>query len=73
MAYLTACYGVITDGEFTLHHVDYDPTAWLDALNRITPLEQFVGFREWFRQQQLTGFGIGVVAPWTDFAARGYR
>ena len=69
---VTACYGLITDGIFTHHHVDYDADLWLSCVDRINPLKKFVEFRERFKQQAVTGFANGAIEPWTGYAKRGY-
>ena len=71
--HVTACYGLLTDGVFTNHHVDYDPAPWVTALDRIQPLNAFDSFRGWFRHQLLTGFAHGKEEPWVGFAEQGYR
>ena len=69
---LHACYGVFIDGVYSPRHVIYDPTPWLDALDKITPLKDFPDFHNWLREGLLKGYGIGEKEPWTGFAAEGY-
>lgn len=71
--HVIACYGLLEDGEFTHHHVPYDPTPWLDAWDGVTTLDQFTEWRESFKQQTLTGFSLGATEPWLRYASRGYR
>ncbi len=68
-----ACYGLLEDGEFTCHHVRYDPTPLLDAWDRVSTLDRFTEFRESFKHQSLTGFSLGATEPWLSYASRGYR
>lgn len=70
---LLACYGVIEDGRFEHRHVGYDPSPWLAAMDRVRTLDAFPDFRAWLKEGLLTGYGIGKQAPWTKFAAAGYR
>jgi protein phosphatase len=69
---LLACYGVFQDGEFEHRQVEYDPTPWLEAVDRIETLDEFPDFREWLKNGLLTGYGIGENEPWTRYAAEGY-
>ena len=62
---LHACYGVFIDGVYSPRHVIYDPTPWLDALDKITPLKDFPDFHNWLREGLLKGYGIGEKEPWT--------
>lgn len=71
--HVVACYGLITDGEFTHQHVRYDPQPWLDAVDRVKPLNNHSEFKDWFKQQCVTGFANGAVDPWLRFANEGYR
>lgn len=71
--HVVACYGILEEGDFTHHHVAYDPTPWLDAWDRITTLDRFTDLRESFRQQTLTGFSLGATEPWLSYANRGFR
>lgn len=70
--HVAACYGLLEDGNFTHHHVAYDPTPWLDAWDRISSLRSFPKLLESFKQQTLTGYSLGEVEPWVGFARRGY-
>ena len=70
---LHACYGVFEDGLYTPKQVDYDPRPWLAALDRIDVLSQFPDFKQWLADGLTTGFGIGERAPWTTFAAQGFK
>jgi len=67
-----ACYGVFEDGDFHHCQAEYDPAPWLEAMDRITPLDEFPKFREWLKQALLTGYGIGETEPWTRFGREGY-
>jgi putative phosphoesterase len=67
-----ACYGLIEDGAFRHCQAEYDPGPWLEAVDRIAPLDEFPDFREWLKHGLLTGNGIGETEPWTRFAAEGY-
>jgi putative phosphoesterase len=67
-----ACYGLIEDGVFRHCQAEYDPGPWLEAINQITPLDEFPDFREWLKQGLLSGYGIGENEPWTRYAAEGY-
>jgi protein phosphatase len=67
-----ACYGLIEDGAFRHCQAEYDPGPWLEAVDRIAPLDEFPKFREWLKQGLLSGYGIGETEPWTRFAAEGY-
>lgn len=69
---MTACYGLFVDGEFRHHHVGYDPGPWLEAMDRIAPLDSFPDFRENFKQGLLQGYAVGKADPWTRFAEEGY-
>ncbi|MYD43028.1 MAG: metallophosphoesterase family protein [Gammaproteobacteria bacterium] len=71
--HVTACYGLLEDHDFTFHHVNYDPTPWLQALDQIPALDAHESFRGWFRQQMITGFAAGENEPWLTYAAQGYR
>ena len=71
--HVTACYGFLIDGEFSHHHFDYDPTPWLEALERVKPLDNHPEFKEWFKTGFLTGFANGERDPWITLAAQGYR
>lgn len=68
-----ACYGLLEDGEFTHHHVAYDPTPCLTAWDRIPSLRPFPELLESFKQQTLTGYSLGAVEPWVGFARSGYQ
>jgi putative phosphoesterase len=67
-----ALYGLIEDGVFRHCQADYDPGPWLEALDRIAPLDEFPDFREWLKQGLQNGYGIGENEPWTRYAAEGY-
>ena len=67
-----ALYGLIEDGEFRHCQVEYDPGPWLEAMDRVTPLDEYPDFREWLKQGLLSGYGIGENEPWTRYAAEGY-
>ena len=67
-----ACYGVFIDGVFEHRQVPFDPAPWLDAMDRVTPLDAYPDFREWLKNGLLTGYGIGETEPWTRLAAEGY-
>jgi putative phosphoesterase len=67
-----ACYGLIEDGVFRHSQAEYDPGLWLEAMDRIKPLDEFPDFREWLKQGLLSGYGIGENEPWTRYAAEGY-
>jgi putative phosphoesterase len=67
-----ACYGLIEDGAFRHCQAEYDPGPWLEAMDRIAPLDEFPEFREWLKKGLLSGYGIGETEPWTRFAAEGY-
>jgi predicted phosphodiesterase len=67
-----ACYGVIEDGVFRHCQAEYEPGPWLEAVDRLSPLDQFPEFREWLKQGLLRGYGIGEREPWTRFAKEGY-
>ena len=71
--HVLACYGLLTDGNFTHHHVAYDPTPCLNAWDRIPSLRRFPTLLEYFKQQTLSGYSLGAVEPWVGFARRGYR
>lgn len=71
--HVTACYGLLVDDRFTFKHVDYDPSPWLDAMDNVTGLNGFEEFREWFKNQTLTGFAAGEREPWLSYAKRGFR
>lgn len=68
-----ACYGLLTDGEFTHHSVDYDLRPWLEAVDRIVPLNELLSFRASIKQQLTSGFVAGRVDPWLSLAKAGYR
>ena len=67
-----ACYGILEEGVFQHRQVEYDPSPWLEAVDRIDPLKRYPEFRDWFKNSLLSGFGIGLVEPWTSFAKQGY-
>jgi len=67
-----ACYGIFEDGEFQHHHVDYDPSPWLEAVEGIAELDPFPDFREWLKKGFIDGYGIGENEPWTRYAREGY-
>lgn len=69
---LLACYGLLEDGVYRPGQVEYDPTPWLEAMDRIETLDPFSDFREWIKQGLLSGYGIGEQEPWTRFAQEGY-
>ncbi len=67
-----ACYGLFEEGAFRHCQVEYDPAPWLEAMDRIPPLDEFPKFREWLKQGLLRGYGAGEEEPWTRFAQEGY-
>lgn len=67
-----ACYGLFEDGVFRHCQVEYDPAPWLEAMDRIAPLDEFPDFREWLKQGLLQGYGVGETEPWIRFAREGY-
>lgn len=67
-----ACYGLFEDGVFRHCQVAYDQTPWLEAMDRVSTLDEFPDFREWLKQGLIRGYGIGEVEPWTRFAQEGY-
>ena len=67
-----ACYGLIEDGAFRFCQADYDPGPWLEAVDRIEPLDEFPDFRDWLKEGFVAGYGLGETEPWTRFAAEGY-
>ncbi len=67
-----ACYGLFEDGVFRHRQADYDPRPWLEAVDRIAPLDEFPDFRELLKQGLLRGYGIGENEPWTRYAREGY-
>ncbi len=67
-----ACYGVFENGKFRHCQTVYDQQPWLDAMDRISSLNEFPDFREWLKQGLITGYGIGQSDPWIRFAAQGY-
>ena len=67
-----ACYGVFENGKFRHCQTEYDQQPWLDAMDRISSLNEFPDFREWLKQGLITGYGIGQSDPWIRFAAQGY-
>ncbi len=69
---VAACYGLLVDGNYTAHHVRYDPTPWQDAVDRIPALQEHSEFGAWFKQQTLTGFANGAVEPWLSYGKLGY-
>lgn len=69
---LHACYGVFEGGQYSPRQVTYDPTSWLDALNRIDALDPHPKFRQWLRDGLLSGYGVGEKEPWTRYAAEGF-
>ncbi len=69
---LLACYGLFENGVFRHCQVEYDPAPWLEAVDRIAPLDPYPEFREWLKQGFLSGYGIGKTEPWTRFAREGY-
>ena len=71
--HVCACYGLLIDGTFTAQSVSYDPTPWLDACDRIDDLGPHKAWREWFKQQVLTGYAAGAIEPWLSFNQQGYR
>ena len=70
---VVACYGLLTDGEYTHHHVAYDLEPWLDAIDQLDCLESYESFRQFFKDSMLSGFGAGKRQPWEGLASRGYR
>ena len=70
--HVVACFGLLTDGQFAHHHVKYDPTPWLHALDHLTCLKQHESFKMWFKSSFLSGFSIGEQEPWTTLASKGY-
>lgn len=67
-----ACYGMIEKNQFKHRQVAYDPDPWIDALHSVQPLNEFPGFRAWFQESLLSGFGIGKADPWIRLAREGY-
>jgi len=67
-----ACYGLIEDGVFRHRQAEYDPGPWLQALDRVAPLDDFPEFRGWLRDGFLRGYGLGEREPWTRYGAEGY-
>ena len=67
-----ACYGLFEDGEFRHCHTEYDPAPWLEAFDRIGPLDEFPEFRTWLRDGFINGYGVGENEPWTRYAKEGY-
>ena len=45
-----ACYGVFENGKFRHCQTEYDQQPWLDAMDRISSLNEFPDFREWLKQ-----------------------
>ena len=70
--HLLACYGVFEDGVFHHRQVGFDPDPWIEAVDRITPLDDHPDFREWLKQGLLSGYGVGEREPWTGYARQGY-
>ncbi len=71
--YQYACYGVFEDGEYRHCHVEFDPTSWLEAVDRIDSLDPHPDFRDWLKEGMIKGFGVGENEPWTRYAKEGYR
>lgn len=67
-----ACYSLIEDGVHRHCQLEYNPTPWLEALDRISPLEEFPEFRAWLKEGFVSGYGIGESEPWTRYAREGY-
>lgn len=67
-----ACYGLFEDGVYRHCQAEYDPTPWLDAVDKIAPLDAFPEFREWLKEGFLHGYGIGEKEPWIRFSQEGY-
>jgi predicted phosphodiesterase len=70
--HVLACYGVFSDGVYEPRQVGFDPEPWLEAVERIRPLDAFPDFRHWLKEGLLSGYGIGRQEPWTTLAAIGY-
>ena len=71
--HVVACYGLLTDGVYTQHYVEYDPKPWLKAVDQIEPLSKFESFRDWFKQGTSSGFTAGKKEPWLRLAKLGFR
>ncbi|RZO77343.1 MAG: metallophosphoesterase [OM182 bacterium] len=67
-----ACYGLIEDGIFRHCQISYDNQGWLDAIDRIPPLQEFPDFLQRQKDGMITGFGIGEHEPWARFSQEGY-
>jgi protein phosphatase len=70
---LHACYGVFEGGRYSPRQVTYDPTRWLEAIDRIDALTSHPTFRQWLKDGLLNGYGIGEREPWTRYAAEGFN
>ena len=71
--HVVACYGILSDGKFEHRHVEYDPTPFIQALDRVPSMKHHSDFLEWLKMTILSGFGVGKQEPWTKFADEGYR
>ena len=69
---VVACYGLLIDGVFTHHHIEYDIQPWVTAVDRIKPLNHYKTFRDSFIQQTVSGYSAGAVEPWLDLNSRVY-
>ena len=69
---VVACYGLLTDGVFSHHHVDYDVAPVIEAIDRIQPLRKFEVFKEALKLQIRTGFSAGKIDPWLTLGKRGF-
>jgi protein phosphatase len=67
-----ACYGLFEDGAFRHCQVAYDQTPWLEAMDRVSSLDEHPDFRQWLKDCLTQGYGIGENEPWTRYAAEGY-
>ena len=67
-----ACYGLFEDGAFRHCQAEYDPASWLEAMDRIAPLDTFREFRDQLKENFIRGYGIGETEPWTRYAQEGY-
>lgn len=69
---LHACYGVLEGGLYSPRKVTYDPSPWVEALERLEVLENRSSMRQWLKTALLSGYGIGEKEPWTKYHSEGY-
>ena len=67
-----ACYGLFEDGVFRHCQAEYNPTPWLEAMDRIASLDAFTEFRDQLKEDCVRGDGVGETEPWTRYAQEGY-